>query len=313
MADIIHIKNQVSEEIKQYTPLEDKVLFDPIYFNKETYTPYSNVKEIVSTEKEFDSYLEKKKEDSQYFYRGEADATWICRSTLLREFRDSLRKIGWEYNNFKSFENTFFSYKNNHFEKMRSIFKLRPSLDQCDLQCELACQHYGLNSPLIDFTEDIRVALWFAANAHKNKANNQKGHMKIIELKKDSLYNAEELLSQSLMEHPDIGAKSLEEGNSAMFDNIKMPGYISARSEKYSSILPPTNNPNMAAQKGVLVCLGKYSHSSLEEAVMHMNTIAKTVPNGNSEIIMSVTHIKANLANHILRRIGLTERDIYPY
>ncbi|MGL4343187.1 MAG: tetratricopeptide repeat protein [Metamycoplasmataceae bacterium] len=109
--------------------------------------------------------LNKDGNESKFIYRGQGNSEWLLNSNYLRneysnELEDKNKKLTIEDFNFLI---NYFQQKNNY---LKTELK-----DSDDLSLLGKMQHYGKLTPLIDFTEDILVALWFAASFPSKEEN----------------------------------------------------------------------------------------------------------------------------------------------
>ncbi len=109
------------------------------------------------------------KEGKNFIYRGQSNYEWKLESTFIREYKKRFKKSNYTNNELFIFLKIFFIKK----------FKfLREQLNQKGEELSLLgkMQHYGNNTPLIDFTEDILVSLWFAASDSYDDISNSDPH-----------------------------------------------------------------------------------------------------------------------------------------
>ena len=122
---------------------------------------------ILNTLEEVQKWVFKmQKEENKIIYRGQGNSEWQLNSTFSRE--EFQEKID---NDQKKTLNDF-KYLINYTEKKIVFLKdeLGKDIDNFSLFGKM--QHYGRPTPLIDFTEDILIALWFAASSFSK--NNEK-------------------------------------------------------------------------------------------------------------------------------------------
>ena len=120
-----------------------------------------NAKIFKTLEEVQDWAFKMMKKKEYYIYRGQGDSSWSLNSGYSRilntktEYKDETEK--------------FLSIKNTFIQKIKFLRKQINNFDDLSLLGEM--QHHGQLTPLIDFTEDILVALWFAAS-HINESEN---------------------------------------------------------------------------------------------------------------------------------------------
>lgn len=249
------------------------------------------------------------------FFRGQEEAKWFCRSSLLRkcldlkeessnvedafnELRIASRNMWREIFGLNFCKRSLLSpYENcNHLrsdtvdEMVVSIIKkLKPSVEaEYNAQWrEVLAQHFGFPTALIDFSKDFNVALHFATrnaiqNANSNDGIDQFCSIIVIIGNEFSLVNWEKVREQS-MENLEISLEVCDDDNNLLnnpkvdispvkrkwdaqddtssLDSIKILSYVDQEGHRLIS------NRRIEKQFGVLLCLGKNGHCSLEEAV----------------------------------------------
>jgi len=114
---------------------------------------------------EFISFALKKKEAFQFSWRGQSDASWKLKSSLDREldkmFGNDEPQIARE------------NAATEHLNRFKYLCRNRISYDQAyendDDEMWAIAQHYGLKTPLLDWTYSPFVALFFAIHNHLNE------------------------------------------------------------------------------------------------------------------------------------------------
>lgn len=310
--------NQTNEDYNKYNSIGER--FDHFLHGLASYAPqFLPVRQIINTAKELDAYYDSKGEgnrDNEYFYRGEGDAAWICRSTLLREYREKIKYCS----KFPRFANAFEAYVRMHIlkESMALIAdETRGKLINNNQQIEIAIQHYGRHTSLIDFTEDKKIALYFASENYDDETADKIDYIKVIEIKRQGLQDCEnvregmyDLLTQGPYTDDEIDdiLSQKKADNSDLWDFKDHIGYIKPMLE--------TTNKRIIHQKGVLLCLGGNRASSLEEVVEHCNKVAEKNNYPKDETIVARTvYIHTSLVPYLLRKLkrnGITKEYIYP-
>lgn len=309
---IEQMRNQIESEY--VTP---KV--SPFLYNCECHHDFfPNHSEVIDSEEALNQFLdvcknkEKKTEESSFssnvFFRGQKDAKWVCRSTLLRDY---LIQRGEKHESFEDFRVAFEEYVARHHEENQNDLSLTEYNNNAQ-QLEVAAQHYDKKSSLIDFTRDIDIALWFAARGVGDWKENENcrisNYMCIISLEanESELPNLEKVraTSLSLVEESTSGkkeeslaaeliSKSNRDDNSQLWELNHTMGYIGLTQYR------PLSNPRIENQKGVLICLGCNMALSLEEVVQAIAGKAA----GMSHIIVKFTYINKKLAGVIMQRL----------
>ena len=144
-----------------------------------------NTKIFKTLEEVQDWAFKMMKKKEYYIYRGQGDSSWSLNSGYSRilntkmEYKDEVEK-------FEFIKRTF----------IQKIEYLKKQIDNMkDLALLGEMQHHGQVTPLIDFTEDILVALWFAAshiNEIKDTPENKKS-FRIYYLKQEEGSHKNEL------------------------------------------------------------------------------------------------------------------------
>ena len=101
------------------------------------------------------------KVDSEYAYRGQAEANWVLHSSATRRL---IKNFDTKVTNKVHFPKIYKSYHSDELiEPARTAgFDIEEGRTISDLQLLAKLQHYGAATGLIDFTWNPLVALWFA-------------------------------------------------------------------------------------------------------------------------------------------------------
>ncbi len=97
---------------------------------------------------------EQSSESKRYIYRGQSKIYDGITSTAKRRFKHSGRAPN---------EDEYFEYHTNLIKDARS-YRYGQKLELNDTELLIDLQHYGAATGLIDFSEDLLIALWFACD-----------------------------------------------------------------------------------------------------------------------------------------------------
>lgn len=276
----------------------------------------------IETEEELNKFIAQQQEEvekvvevwpeSKRFYRGQYCAAWECSSTLLRKFKDLHPQCSES-----DIQREFYGFygKNRHLWKLlfapkfdvlkiAELFKEESKSASNELYSkfqesikeayeelctevnatwrEIAAQHYGFPTGLLDFTKDVYVALYFATKKLSNN-NSYKGglneYCSILHFDtKNEIVNWENSRSSLIdvlgpaftyCDNNDIpldvdysaAVRSMNtEDDSSELDGISTPVYFDETDVRHIS------NSRINKQKGVLLCLGKNGYRSLEDS-----------------------------------------------
>lgn len=286
------------------------------------------------------------------FYRGHYEAKWNCQSTLLRAFHDFYKpqksttvcidikhlhdfraKHHLLWKNLltgKDIEETFLET----FQDMEGILNVRGMADKYHdaaekyanylkeqgtinaAKRELAAQHYGLPTSLIDFTSCLCVALFFAVE-NKEKQEGEEGingYLSIIHFDtEDKVENIEIARGVSLdLRESEIQSKDYiplyrenraewdMEDDSTEFDECIGMHYIAPA--RWRSV----ENDRLIKQRGILLCMSKNYHCSVEQVCKYGSRLF--VPTLNCTLINKslIPDIQAFLGKRVTgEKLGL--------
>lgn len=200
--------------------IDSQLVYDPninIVSRNESYTDKTELHKVISSDciqyiddsDALHDYL--KREDDHIrstdnnesgirLYRGQERASWICRSTLLRDYRDYFSRLDQDITSSEFYiflqhnlqlldkmlspkhlyRKTFLEGLekkpikiNEYIEKMKArMLKACTdlSLEINAARREIIAQHYGLPTALIDFTKDPYIALYFATEKYEEQS-----------------------------------------------------------------------------------------------------------------------------------------------
>lgn len=251
--------------------------------------------DIICTKEQLKQYYSE--QDQGFFYRGEANAKWVCQSSLLRDYKAKLAdNIGQASPDLdmKNFDECRRCHMCNGI-KVLSNGNNDGMWNNAE-RTEIWLQHWDKHSTLIDFTRNKRYALFFATENQEKDAE----YIRVISMRIDRLYDFTSIYQQGiarLLEDVvgthDYGAaiESVadwrKEDYSFIWDEIKSIGYISPT--------PDTYNCKIERQAGVLVCLGAYRALSLEDAIWSMAASGKVNPMKDVRITLIHTDLIENI------------------
>jgi len=131
--------------------------------NKDIIEPFTKLEEVQEW------VFKMMKKGNNFIYRGQSNCTWNLESTFIREYKKRYKKSDYSNDQFFVFLKYFFIEKFKFLEK-----ELNQKNEELSLLGKM--QHYGNNTPLIDFTEDILVSLWFAASDYHDDISSLDPH-----------------------------------------------------------------------------------------------------------------------------------------
>ncbi len=138
-------------------------------------------------------------------YRGQGDSDWKLESKFIRETKKNLGNT--YYNNYD-----LFLFQKKYFsEKIKYLSKELNQNNQLFLLSQM--QHFGKRTPLIDFTSDILVSLYFAAS-YENIWEKDHEYFKIFYLKiNDKIEDSLEIDDVNFEEIKVLKLKTIEDFN----------------------------------------------------------------------------------------------------
>lgn len=235
-------------------------------------------------------------EDCEFFYRGQADASWSVSSSLRREWKGEEGYIEFICRHCNDQQDNL---RNKKFDNIQEMFSFM--------------QHYGKRTPFIDFTSDIDVALHFAfskkidPNPECEKAIND--YVSIYKIQGRRFQNVEEMIGCLCCNEK--GPTPNDFRSASLCDFLHTPYPVWEREIEVRR----TTNERMSAQKGILCYCGKYASLPLELGLQKLYGACKDL-HGEKELecyMIKCTHIHRKLICPIreyLLFMGITDKAL---
>lgn len=218
--DIMKSFNKVSKSITEYS----KITYANFFIDEVNIDTIDKLKEVL--------------EMKNGYFRGQNDADWDLNASIYRknDFCD--------VNPLKTYKGLLNYYKSNvkEFDDKVRIGNLKY------YELLSLMQHYGFHSPLIDFTKDPKVALYFALD---NKTIEHDISIYYVEIFDKSILIKSKIKANNLIKNYRVKIISEKEYDDMGYindDNIVPEGYI----------IDITNNSRMRIQKGVFLYLNNF-------------------------------------------------------
>ena len=293
---------------------EDKFNIKKNYFKSSNDRPF-----VINHIAEFDRWYrleaEKINEDFRFIYRGMSDAKYKLynsaqRFWILHALNDWKGKSRISY-----LQMIKFMLKRGREDKLfKKVFEFYKLSDwQTDFPQMSILQHYGCPTPLIDWTYNLDVALYFATEYINYKGGQQEisdyFSINIIDKNISTNLNLENIKNSKKTDFP-----SLEEFFSPTtitntiyyvsdFEDEKIDGRKSSKNKQYTTIF----NQNIIPQEGLLI-FNPEPNTPLEEYIRNIGI------NQNDSSLYSI-NIHKHVAEYVRRRLkkkGITKEYIYP-
>ena len=223
-------------------------------FNEKSQS-FSCSKQIDSIE-QLNSFLSRHKHNRKFFFRGVNEAKYKLYTSAQRKWLIENVKTncgGTLYSDFvKGLIRRFYHLRESLMKRYFKCIKLR--INALNAMCYM--QHYGAPTPMLDFTTDIKIALFFMVlDAKSDNSFDIDGYCSLYTIEKRECTNVE-------LFHYDNEQKDFLELN--YFDKSKLYYIDFAQASKRNqfSMFTKPNNLNMVAQKGVLLL-----HNEEEEPI----------------------------------------------
>ncbi|WP_055437640.1 FRG domain-containing protein [Lacinutrix algicola] len=161
---------------------------------------------MIDTKEDFDSIYEEHKNSESTLYRGVTEAKWRIYSSLQRYWiNEKLYENGTDYKTF--IEKTISNAKKQNGGILEKFFKNNGISPENDIAVLSFLQHYGCPTPLVDWSNNFKNALYFATE----NVNEYKDDSREID-KYFSIYHIEEkdLISTSLVSLVEKGISEME-------------------------------------------------------------------------------------------------------
>ncbi len=121
--------------------------------------------------------FEMQKEHNKIIYKGQSNSKWKLNSEFARE--------EFEKNNHGKEKINDFQYLINCTKKRMEFLKDELGKDVDNFSLFQKMENYQMTTPLIEFSEDILIALWFAASSFSKNKKDSEGNIKIFYKKLD--------------------------------------------------------------------------------------------------------------------------------
>ena len=235
-------------------------------------------------------------EDCEFFYRGQADASWSVSSSLRREWKGEEKYIDFICRHFNDQQGNL---RDSKFDNVQEMFSFM--------------QHYGKCTPFIDFTSNIDVALHFAfseeiaSKPECEKAIND--YVSIYKIQGRRFQNVEEMIGYICCNEK--GPTPNDFKSASLLDFLNTPYPVWERETE----MRRTTNERMDAQKGILCYSGKYASLPLELGLQKLYGACKDL-HGGKELecyMIKCTHIHRKLIHPIreyLVFMGITDKAL---
>ncbi len=187
---------------------------------------------IIETEKDFDLIYEQNKNTTEVLYRGVSEAKWRIYSSLQRRWiNEKIYEKGIDYKTF--IEQLIINAKRQHGGIIEKFFKKNGISPENDIAMLSFLQHYGCPTPLVDWSNSFKNALFFATE------NVTEYTEKVKEIDKYfSVYHIEEndLISTSLIKLVEKGISDMKKHvKKNVVNNGKSEGISESEMEKFFS------------------------------------------------------------------------------
>lgn len=230
---------------------------------------YGTVNIIDNKRKFFEWYAETRKNNigqRTVLYRGQADASWLMKTTLLRRVQE----------------------KQCDYQKCLDRFLpiVKDRIDQADYDCKpnddqtiFFAQHYGVDTPFLDVTFDPLVALYFATRETGNVCHDSelKDYVSVIGFNVNSDFcNWKEY-------------NNLEKSVVELLNDVRHPIWLADENKE---------NERMTAQMGAFIYLTKNSECSAD-------TVFKAFSRKSGKKIITYNLISRSILSCVKKLLGI--------
>jgi hypothetical protein len=210
--------------------------------------------EIVATASKLEE--EWRADASLAWYRGHADTTWLLECSLHREIRELLKNHGLNPSETRRAVLIRETYKTDYRDFRSSAWPLLAQYERSDWGIVFAMQHYGQVTRLLDWTESLACAAYFALEIKCDKCYDSTKDAAIWMLDPQALnHQSQGVYASFAVDHP----SDIQADEKSTFDlrawhpKYKAAGESGART---IAVTPDFTNPRMISQRAAFTMSG---------------------------------------------------------